>query len=552
MHHRLLAALLACTAMAAAMEPVLIKASAGQDLSGGDDLARLRLLAGGVGWEFAPDATTTAALKRIGISTMRCINVDPLEGAFSADGGYAVGDAKLPANRFLRRLHAHLDTCRQIGAAPHIVFGTGMPKELRLSDEALATAGVMGQGANRQVYGPTDPQRYVAYLAAYITYVMVDQGFADARFEYGNEPDIRGQFPFPAPPLPGMGSRALFEGYLANYLLAAEAADRVQRQHPGLRVRLGGPGLAWAYTYRFGDMNWAVRFIEVCAERKARLDFLSLHLYGNIADFDGAMPSDAAYPTYGRMLEVVLAARAAHRPGLPIWITEWGPSYHSSGNPSSQANNNSLGAAWSIALLDRMAQAPIDGALYLATTDMAKPKPGGGWDNVWGWPTLFTNPNATGTALPKATFHALEMLSRLRGRRVEATRPGQGIGCIAAADPATRALRVLAWNLDARLPESAAPIDRSVRRSVPIQIVDAADFFAAPRMTATTWLVSASHGDVHAAYRAQQPLEPAAAAAAEPAATATAAIIDGRASAVLDLPPSSVALIEFSPLTTAP
>lgn len=94
------------------------------------------------------------------------------------------------------------------------------------------------------MFGPTDPERYIAYLEADITYVMVTQGFPGARFEFGNEPEIHGQFPHPAPPLPGMGSRALFEGYLAGYRLAAAAADRVQRKHPELAVRLGGPALA--------------------------------------------------------------------------------------------------------------------------------------------------------------------------------------------------------------------------------------------------------------------------------------------------------------------
>lgn len=545
---RLLAPLLAgaLLATAAAEEAIRVQAGRPMDLASGDDLARLQHLAAGVGWEFEPDATTTAGLKRLGVRTIRCINVEPLEGVFTPDGGFAIATAA--GGKFLKRLHAHLDTCRAVGAQPHIILGTSLPPELRVPIAAGATGpGIMGQNGHARVFGPTDPERYISYLEACITHVMVDQGFAGARFEYGNEPDIHGQFPFPRPPLPGMGSRALFDGYVAAYRLAAAAADRVQRRHPSLRVSLGGPALAWAYTYRFGDLNWSLRFIEECAAQRLRLDFLGLHFYGNVASLDGAYPSDGGYPPFTGMLAAVIAARDRHLPGLPICISEWGPSYHGAANPSSSANSDSLGAAWSLAFLDLLVQSPVESALYLTTTDLRRKRADGGWDNVFGWPALFTNPTATGGAWPKAPFHAFDLVARLRGRRVEATRPGGGVGCFAAADPAQRTLRVLAWNSDPRLPESGAPVERAQRRLVPVEVVDAATFFAGARVTVASLLLSPAHGDAYAAHRRGEALD-AASTALAPAATGELAVVDGRLATLLDLPRSSVALIEFHPI----
>lgn len=525
-------------------EPILVKAGVRMDRSGTDDLARLQRLAGGVGWEFEPDAATAAALKRIGMRSIRCINVDPLEGSFTATGAFTIADPGQASS--VRRLLAHFDTCRRIGANPHIIIGTGLPRELRRPSGGTATeAGIMGQAGHAGLFGPTDPERYIAYCQAYMAWVMVDQGFRDARFEFGNEPDIGGQFPFPQPPLPAKGSRALFDGYLAAYRLAAAAADRVEAAHPGLRVRLGGPALAWAYTFRFGECNWSLRFIEECAAQRLRLDFIGLHFYGNISPIDGPADAPGPYPPFTRMLAAVAASRDRLLPSVPIWITEWGPSYHTGSDPGAAANANAMGGAWCLAFLDRLVQSPVEGALFLVTTDGRRKRDDGGWDECWGWPALFTNPTVTGGALPKAPFHAFDMVARLRGVRVATSPTAAGIGCFAAAEAGQRRLRVLAWNFAADLRESGAPVEQAVARSVPLAIVDAAAFFGVPRVGMSAWMVSAAKGDIHAAMRRREPLT--AEAATMPAtAAAELAVAGGRVETVLDLPPSSFALLEFA------
>ena len=83
---------------------ILLKPTATWSVTGKDDVQQLKRLASGVGWEFEPNAATTAGLRKIGIKSVRCINVDPLPGSFSPEGKFVVGKPD--------RLLAHLATCR--------------------------------------------------------------------------------------------------------------------------------------------------------------------------------------------------------------------------------------------------------------------------------------------------------------------------------------------------------------------------------------------------------------------------------------------------------
>ena len=104
------------------------------------------------------------------------------------------------------------------------------------------------------------------------------------------------------------------------------------------------------------------------------------------------------------MLKTTLAARDRFCPGVPVQITEWGPSYHTDNSPDAAVNASNVGAAWSAAFLNLMLQCGIGDALYLVTTDLRQQDKAGKWETVWGWPSLFTNPNACGHAYPKAAL----------------------------------------------------------------------------------------------------------------------------------------------------
>ncbi len=537
-----LAGLLLAGAAQAEENVILIKTQGAYNLTGGDDLAHLKRLTAGVGWEFEPNADTAAQLKRIGIKYIRCINVDPLPGNFTPEGKFQLAepDPKKPL-----RLDAHLNTCREVGASPHVIIGTSLHPDLRYTAPPApeGAPGIMGQAKTGRIFGPNDPKKYIAYCEAYFEYVLVTQNFPDARFEFGNEPDIQGQFPYPQPPLPGRGSRALYNGYLSAYKLAAQAAANVEARNPGLKVRLGGPAVAWAFTYRFGDFNWAVEFIRDCAEQKVKLDFLGIHYYGNISSLDGSY--QANFPAFPEMYRVTREARDRYLPGLPIWLTEWGPSYHDK-QPMAAVNCDHMGAAWCAAFLDLMLQCDVEGALYLVTTDRRVQNEKKEWENLWGWPALFANPRVFGRAYPKATFHLFDLVSRLTGERIEATAGGATVRGFATADRAGKALRLLVWNYGARLPEGGAPIEQAQPAAVTLRVRDAGEFFASPRVKSRVWMVAAGLGDAFGVFSKGEVLSEANTALPQTS-EAAQLIIDGAADLGLSLPPSSVALVEIVP-----
>jgi hypothetical protein len=324
--------------------PLTVRLSEPFSVTGGDDIAKLKHLASGVGWEFSPTPATTAGLRRIGIKTIRCINVD-LPGHFAKDGQYVIEEPNY--------LLGHLATCREVKARPHVVIGQTVPAALRLSEQDLSPSerGLMGSQASKATFGPTDWGRFRGYCKAYFQYVLVTKGFADAEFEVGNEPDIGGTIAR-RPPKPANGSAALYQAYFEWYRNVAQAAVEFEREHPSYKVRLGGPALAWAFTFKYGDFNWATRFLRDCGQQKIKLDFIGLHYYGNISSLDGQYPAN--FPSFVAMLANTQRARDRYCPGTPLCMTEWGPSYHTDNSPTARVNANHIGAAWSAAFLNAM------------------------------------------------------------------------------------------------------------------------------------------------------------------------------------------------------
>ena len=504
-------------------------------VTGADDVQTLQHLAAGVGWEFEPNAETTAALKRIGIRAIRCINVDPLPGEFDAGGAFQVGKPD--------RLLAHLATCREVGAAPHIIIAQGVHPTLRLTAEDIPEAerGVMGSQTTKTVFGPKDWPRFQRYCEAYFDYVLVQQGFPEARFEVANEPDI-GAAVHPRPPKPANGTKALYEGYFELYRNVAAAAARFEAEHAGLKVRLGGPALAWAFTFRFGELNWADRFLQDCGEQKLKLDFMSVHFYGNITSLRGQY--EANYPSFVAMLKQTQASRDRWCPGVPIWVTEWGPSYQTCNEPKGAVNANHIGAAWSMDLLSTMLENGIRDALYLVTTDLRRARPEGGWEDVWGWPSLFVNPTALGKAWPKAPFHVLDMVSRLGGQRIAVESTGTPVGCFAAADLDRQRLTAILWNFAARIPEFAEAVENAPAVEVRLTVRDADHLFPGGKVTARRWLVSADTSNAYGILAQGGTLD--ARTELQQVQETKLAAADAELSLGFPLPPSGVSFIELS------
>ena len=515
---------------------ILVKPSQAWSSTGADDLAAFKRLASGVGWEFSPNAETSAKLKEIGIKFIRCINVDPLPGRFDQKGSFIVeGNTS--------RLDAHLRTCREVGASPHVCFGLGVPADLRVTfDKAMKDAGIMGQQDGHYCYLNGDWAKFKAHAKAYFDYVIVKNGFSGARFEVGNEPDIDGQFPRRPGPKAAKGSSKLYEEYFEVFSHLSEAAAEFEREK-GVKVTIGGPAAAWAFTFRFGDFNWAERFIRDCAARSLKIDFIGLHYYGNISSLDGAYK--ASYPPFTEMLRHTMKARDAFQPGIPMIFTEWGPSYVTDNTEKSAVNADHIGAAWTAEFLWQMFANGVDSAVYLVTTDHHPPA-GSSFKCVKGWPSLFVLPSAFGKAYPKPIYHVFKMASQLEGVRVESTRCGP-IGCFAAAQSDKPVLRALLWNYAAIIPEQAAATETASKEAVCLRVRDAAGFFkGAKRVRLSRWLLCEGSGDDAFKLETNQ-IEAKDFKDDVLADSSMLKIAGGDLDCCFPMPPSSVSLLEFFP-----
>jgi len=458
------------------------------NVTSGDDVERLKNLAGGVGWEFQPNQETTNRLGELGIRRIRCINVDGMVGWFAGDGIFSPQQTP-------DRLAAHLNTCREIGAQPHIIIGQSIPSELRIEkQDAKERLAIMGQTPGNRTYWNGDWEKLRAYWKAIFQYVLIDSDFPNARFEVGNEPDIDGQFPRLVGEVGGKGSRKLYDSYFEVYKNAAQAAAEFEKEHPGTQVKIGGPALSWAYTFRFGEVKkWASKFMQDCSEQKVKLDFLGIHYYGNISSLHGEYAS--GYPSFDEMWKETLDARDRYCPGLPIRVTEWGASYHTDNEPRSMVNADNVGAAWSADFLKTMLESGVEDALYLVTTDRMSSTVGAESSNpyagnVWGWPSFFVNPNVFRAVWPKAPSHVFGMIQKLAGTRIAIDGSDDSVRGIASVDPKGKKVTLMVWNYKSEIPEGGEAINLARDVDLRIALDGVSEFFGASRQIKTQcWMV---------------------------------------------------------------
>jgi hypothetical protein len=499
-----------------------------------DDMAQLRQLAGGVGWEFEPNDQTNEGLKKIGIKRIRCINVDPLEGKFDATGNFQVDTA---ANGYLK---SQLATCLAVGAQPHVIIATGLHSDLVLKEKDFKNQtkdpSLLGM-VHTATFGPTDWNKFQNYCQAFFKYVLIDQKFPNACFEVSNEPDVGGIIA-PRPPKPANGSRGAYEAYFKLFKNVALAAKKFEEQNPGLHVTLGGPATTWAYTFRFGDFNWLERFLLDVRLQKVKLDFIGLHFYGNLSPLTGP---GGTYPSFAGMMEKTRHWRDKYLLEVPIWFTEWGSTYHTSLDPQSVHNGNNVGAAWSAAFLNQMLIEGADKALYLVTTDLRQEDKGKGKD-IWGWPSLFTNNQVHGTH-PKATYHVFTMMSKMAPKRIEAMNPGGTLGCIASRDDQGR-LTVLLWNHSYRITEFGPGTEMGQDENIALRVAGADMFFKGP-VRIQRYLVSKTFSNAFNLFEKGQKID--GRAELQKVEDCTTRPVDGTVNFGFIQPPSSVSFIEFVP-----
>ncbi|MDD3885535.1 MAG: glycosyl hydrolase [Victivallaceae bacterium] len=510
---------------------MLVDLQCAYSASGTDDIARFKHLMQGIGWEFEPNAQTDAGLKKLGMKRIRCINVDPLRGSYDANGKFIVAEDN-------PRFNAHIKTCRSIGAIPHIIIGLHMPKELVSTVTPSGENGKTAFGMTRNLrVGPNDFRLYRNYWIAFFEHVVITKGVDNAVFEIFNEPDIGGIIT-PTAPKPANGSAALYKDMFDLYKEIMAARREFEQLHPGKKLTVGGPALAWCYTFGFGPFNWSARFVRDCAEAKCPPDFIGVHFYGNVSELDGAGTS--FYPTYREQVRALAGQRDKYLPGVPLQINEWGPSYYVDNSVSGQFNSTIVGAAWSLEYLHESLDLPVASMLYLTTTDLAKPrKSDGKRENVFGWCSLWLSSSLYPAMIPKVQYHAFEMVSRLRGERVLANKVGNVSVLAARGD---NEVQLLLWNFKVDAPETGKVIDLTKPEKLDIVFRHAGEFFKSGRVAVKSETLSADSGDVVSVYLKSGKVDPAAAIPA-PARFSEAAVENNILKITASIPKSGIQLV---------
>ncbi|HEU4752877.1 MAG TPA: hypothetical protein VFU47_07185, partial [Armatimonadota bacterium] len=169
-----------------------------------------------------------------------------------------------------------LDTLVASGVTPVIVCG-GIP-------DALAAGPVRRNEGGQAVNRPKDYAQYQELIAQMLRRLEKTYGAEEVRswyFEVWSQPDHEGSWEGGRPaPFTGDLSPAdvaPFSKLYDHFVAGAVSVDP--------KVRVGGPGLA-------GDAAFLRRFLEHCAretnaatgQKGTRLDFLSWHHYGGVAD----------------------------------------------------------------------------------------------------------------------------------------------------------------------------------------------------------------------------------------------------------------------------
>ncbi len=471
---------------------ISVDAAQPQNVSkGGDDVAQIKRLALNVGSEFATSRVTEAYLQSLNIQTLRLINVS-ISGRFDDNGRFV--DIK-PSPR----LERDLAMCQRLDATPHIVV-SGLPslllKSIPLKITRHRALGIDIEN-QRQSIGPTDYKLLENWYFAYFEYIKITRGYRDAVFEIFNEPDL-GTLIYPTDDIPPKGSLASYDCMLKIYRAASAAGKRFDAKYPDCKLKLGGPAITLAFTYRQPEnKGWAKQFVIDCARHDLKLDFLGLHHYASVAPFRGAAREGlSTYPALPEMLATVQAVIAENLPGLPVWMTEYGP-HHNVSASIGEINGNHDGAAFALDCLTAMLEIGVDSAIYLVTTDMPRVSKENG-DLLFSWCSFLTCPTYFGYPYPKAPYHAYKMIAELEGVRVQAMATNGNTRAFAAYDKKHKTLRVLLWNYATYIPEGKPIVQEGKMEQVTLSIhhVDL------PRSAkAVLRSVDREHGDVVSAYR---------------------------------------------------
>jgi xylan 1,4-beta-xylosidase len=231
------------------------------------------------------------------------------------------------------------------------------------------------------------------------------------------------------------------------YQLYAASAKTLKSVDPGLRV--GGPSTA--------GMAWIPELLDYCKQHAVPIDFISSHSYAATAGFlDEQGKKATTFVTTPDALvgEFKRAKRDIQKstfPNLPLFITEWGPSY----SPRDPIHDSYVCAPFILEKL-KQSETVVDGMSYWAFTDQfeeAGPTPPEPFHGGFGLMNV--------DGLRKPAFFAYRFLADL----YQAELPVKAERVIATKDGANA--RVLVW--DYSPPKADAPNIPFYQRDIPTE-----------------------------------------------------------------------------------
>ena len=194
------------------------------------------------------------------------------------------------------------------------------------------------------------PEGWEQLMRAFIPFLQKRYGVEEVRrwyFEVWNEPN-----------LDGFWEKADKPAYFDLYTRTARILKSIDPQ-----LRVGGPATAGA--------AWVDEFLAHCKATDAPVDFIATHSYGVDGGFldekgeEDRQLSPNPDSIIGDVKRVRAQIEASHRPGLPLFFTEWSTSY----NPRDRVHDSYESPAWILAKL-KGSQGLAQSMSYWTYTDL--------------------------------------------------------------------------------------------------------------------------------------------------------------------------------------
>jgi hypothetical protein len=273
------------------------------------------------------------------------------------------------------KLDPILDDIKATGATPYIAL-TYMPP-------AIAEGDIVSK--------PKRWEDWQLTVQKTIEHISGTRKTPNVYYEVWNEPDLFGGWKY-------YGDK----NYLTLYDYSVRGANNARGVLP---FKIGGPGITALYK------NWFDAIAKYATNNNVRLDFFSWHRYN--LDLDQYRDDMSEVKTWAQ-------AYPQLEPTLEFHITEWG---HDSNNHPGY--DGAMGAAHTVA-----GSITMVGVVEKAFVFEIQDGKSGDGKEFWGRWGMFTHPDFG--SKPKPRYHALRMLDRISGQRLQLLGQGSWVKALAA------------------------------------------------------------------------------------------------------------------------